>query len=227
MPTSPEASLEPQTEPPVDPQIDSNSSSHQWSADKTECPSSAYMGDGSLLSWPQVSHNSQRETVHVLSAHVGAILQATGADQMPAAPLFQSSIDFYFQHLYTTLPIIERKDLDSSSILIRQATHFAGCLVRRAEGSTSTTLHEAYDKIRTLLFLGVESNSLFVLKTLCLMSCWSPNAPDMVTLDSAWHWSGSAMRLAVQMGLHRESTHQRASVGQGSRRLWWCAFVSN
>lgn len=57
-----------------------------------------------------------------------------------------------------------------------------------------------------------------------------PKSPDVVHKDSAWWWTGLAIKYAQQLGLHREPKGLRdvsESHAQGlQRRIWWTLFVS-
>lgn len=67
---------------------------------------------------------------------------------------------------------------------------------------------------------------LVVLKTLCLLTLWSPAPSHVVCLDGPWHATGSAIRLAVQMGLHKRSTYDGKPDQSCRRRIWWLLYVS-
>ncbi|PYH91134.1 hypothetical protein BO71DRAFT_386260 [Aspergillus ellipticus CBS 707.79] len=81
--------------------------------------------------------------------------------------------------------------------------------------------HTLYDKVKTLLYLNYETDILVTLKTLCLLSCWSVKSPDKISLDGPWYWMGVASRLAIQMGLHRESTYRDNPRSRCLRRIFW------
>ncbi len=60
-----------------------------------------------------------------------------------------------------------------------------------------------YDECKTLLATNYEQDPLTLLKTISILPIWSPNSPTLVNLDGPWHWSGVAIRLAFQLGLHK------------------------
>jgi hypothetical protein len=64
------------------------------------------------------------------------------------------------------------------------------------------------------------------LSAICLMISWSTNNTGSLSLDCPWHWTGSGLRLATQMGLHRESTYINRPEAGRMRRLWWILIVS-
>jgi hypothetical protein len=45
-------------------------------------------------------------------------------------------------------------------------------------------------------------------------------------LDSSYQWLGMAIRLAYQMGLHRESTYSKLENPGSARRIMWSLYVS-
>lgn len=157
------------------------------------------------------------------------IVQAPKASEGPSDLLRRDSEDLFFQHLFPSLPVFERHELNESraSLLVNYLLYFSGCIMKRFEcGRALSLLKKIHTSIKTILFFDMEPNKLTVLKTLCVLGCWSPNSPDVVTLDSSWHWTGMAIRLALQMGLHRESTYKNSTTPDCRRRLWWCLVVS-
>lgn len=142
----------------------------------------------------------------------------------------QALIDIYFQELYWIVPVVSRSDVSTleSSLLLLQSVYFAGGLMRRSKSwPPSSSPEECYKKVKTLLFLDYEREKMVVLQILCLLSIWSPNVPQIITLDCPWHWTGMAIRLALQFGMHREATHSsNISDADSSRRLWWFLFAS-
>ncbi|KXH53925.1 hypothetical protein CSAL01_04024 [Colletotrichum salicis] len=64
-------------------------------------------------------------------------------------------------------------------------------------------------------------DNMALLKTLCLMSCWAPASPYFVTLHGPWHWTGMAVWLAVQMGIHTQSNWAENDNAGYSRHIFW------
>jgi hypothetical protein len=185
------------------------------------------MGETALLSWPRETPPPRASTTNNLSTIFQEILKASKAQELPSATQLQASADFYYNYLYHALPIFDKSDCPPSpSILAKQTTYFLGCLVRFPDEATSLALQSAYEKIRAILYTRLEGDKLVILSALLALSCWSPNPPDIVSLDTSWHWVGSAVRLAIQMGLHREATYQTGSDTDLRKRLWWAIFVS-
>ncbi|KAK1636391.1 hypothetical protein BDP81DRAFT_37420 [Colletotrichum phormii] len=78
-----------------------------------------------------------------------------------------------------------------------------------------------YEKVKTLAHVGFELDQLTVLKALCLMSCWSPSSPYLVTLDGPWHWTGMASCMALQLGLQKQSSYINRQSAGCLRRIFW------
>lgn len=212
--------------PPTEPVASECESRHEDDERSTVSPA-AFMGDGSLLAWPQDTGSKYDQTTTRLPTEFGGILAATKANELPPSTQLQASIDFFYKYLYCSLPIFERTELHKPGGLVGQTVHFLGCLLRSPDRTTNVVLQSMYQKLRVLLFVGLESEKLAVLSVLVALSCWSPNPPDVVTLDASWHWIGSAVRHALQIGMHRESTYQHRDEAQRLRRLWWTVFVSD
>lgn len=189
-----------------------------------------YIGDQSLMAYPsdsEPSYSPQPEGLSVDTAEM--ILQITRAASVPPRPLAKALVDFYYEELFHILPVVERHEIDTPepSLLLLQSLYFAGSLMRRSMGpSTSFSPEENYGKLKTLLFLNHEKDKMVILKALCMLGCWSSSPPRTVSLDCPWHWTGMAIRLALQIGLHRESTYVNQLEGVHSRRIWWSLFVS-
>lgn len=157
-----------------------------------------------------------------------AILRVTEADVLPKQPLRQALIEAFFDNLYHRYPLVELEDVlgPDASVLLVQAVCMAGSLMKHWDTSTALSLtHSLYEKVKTLIFLRYEPDSMNVLKATCLATVWSPNPSDSLSLDSPWHWTGTATRLATQMGLHKQSSYSGKPDATYRRRIWWLLFV--
>ncbi|KAK0609225.1 Acetamidase regulatory protein [Lasiodiplodia hormozganensis] len=83
-----------------------------------------------------------------------------------------------------------------------------------------------YIKVKTLLFLDMEKDPLVVLRAVALLGSWSSHPPQAISLECPWQWNGTAIRLALQLGLHREATYTDSERHKRSRRVMWFLFVS-
>lgn len=157
------------------------------------------------------------------------ILRVTNAKSLPPPSKVQVFTETYFQHLYHILPVIDRADLvvEEPSVLLLQAICLIGSQLRYPRDQSPTLLSEScYLKIKTLIYTKYEHDNFAILKTLCILCFWVVTPPVVVSLDSSYHWLGVAVRLAYQMGLHRESTYSTLSNPGAARRIMWFLFVS-
>jgi hypothetical protein len=81
--------------------------------------------------------------------------------------------------------------------------------------------------VKTLISVNYKGDHLQTLKTLCLLSCWSLEPPDQISVDGPWHWTGVAKRLAIQMDLHKEPTYAKRPNARCLRIVFWHLVVGN
>ncbi|EXJ53483.1 uncharacterized protein A1O5_13259 [Cladophialophora psammophila CBS 110553] len=158
------------------------------------------------------------------------VLKASEADVLPKPAMRRALYDAFFTNLAHVLPLVDRKELESSdsSVLLQQAVCLAGSLLRHPNLPDSFSRTNAfYEKVKLLLCLDTEPDMLSVIKALCILTLWSPHSPETVSLNGAWHATGSALRLAIQMGLHQNSTYEAASDAKSRRRIWWFLYASD
>ncbi|KAF2727893.1 putative acetamidase regulatory protein [Polyplosphaeria fusca] len=84
---------------------------------------------------------------------------------------------------------------------------------------------ELYERIKLLICTNSEPDPAQTLKVLCLLTLWNCRPSTPVSVDGPWHWLGVGLRLAVQMGLHRESTYLDRPNASCLRRIFW--FLQN
>ncbi|CAK7237130.1 hypothetical protein SBRCBS47491_009871 [Sporothrix bragantina] len=151
-----------------------------------------------------------------------AILRTTQAAVLPEPALARALLDAFKKHMLHLYPVVEEGDLApaGSSVLLTQALCLAGSLTRHNANDAGLS-HLLYEKVKILLMINYEDDHVQTLKALCLMSCWSAKAPDQISVDGPWHWTGIATRLAIQMGLHKESTYTRRANASCLRRIFW------
>ena len=157
------------------------------------------------------------------------ILRVTNATSLPPPSKIQVFTDTYFIHLYHIAPVIDRADVvvEEPSILLLQAICLIGSQLRYPRDRFPTLLSESYYlKIKTLIYAKHEHDNFSILKALCILCFWIITPPVVVSLDSSFHWLGVAVRLAYQMGLHRESSYSKLSNPGAARRIMWFLFVS-
>lgn len=151
-----------------------------------------------------------------------AILVATQADVLPEPALQRALMDSFIEHMFHLYPVVDPSDLENpgSCVLLDQALCLAGSLTRHSADSTKLS-RLLYEKVKTLISVNHEQDHVQTLKALCLLSCWSSKPPDQISVDGPWHWTGVATRLAIQMGLHEESTYAKRPNARCLRRIFW------
>ncbi|OJD19281.1 hypothetical protein AJ78_00730 [Emergomyces pasteurianus Ep9510] len=151
---------------------------------------------------------------------------------LPPPALQESFMDTYFQFCYTWCPILDNPTLfpeqeESNSVLLNQALALLGSRIQ-----PSVLQHFPpivyYNRAKALFYENHESNSITCMKALLLFYWWG-SAPNSPSLDTVWWWTGVAIRLAQQIGLHREPKPgqvMRPSETPGlRRRIWWTLFA--
>ncbi|KAI1411305.1 fungal-specific transcription factor domain-containing protein [Hypoxylon sp. FL1857] len=155
----------------------------------------------------------------------------------------QRCIDFYFEHVHPIVPMLDEEDFRAShSLGQRRDPGWLGLLnmviTIGSIASGSDTLHEQYYE-QARIFLDLDSfgaGNLESLQALCLLGglyLHYRNAPNM-----AYAVLGAAHRVAIALGLHRESRRRNTNAieTQGDatptkvnrletrRRTWWSLF---
>jgi hypothetical protein len=182
-----------------------------------------YFGTESVLSISDELPNSSHGPI-LPPYNAEAILALTNATLLPSEPYRAALREFYDQQLYPAVPVLDR---DESCFLLQQTLCFAGSVMRRpGDHPKNFSPDDIYARIKVLLFLGLETDILALLKAYCVLGCWTPLSPHIANLDHPWHWTGVAIRVAIQLGFHKESTHLMSRSSTQSRDIWWYLFVS-
>lgn len=201
--------------------------------DETELGSSVYFGQQSVMRfWPRSSITT-RQLSSSIPQHRAEIYSEAETTMFhsiikswttPSPSLGTILTELYFSKLFVHAPIFSRSDFHPgpSSQLVQQAVYFCGSLMRPSSAYTgNTTSQELFGRIKLLIYFTPENDMFNVLKALCSLSCWSLLVPQRATLDSPWQWVGQAIRLAVQLGLHKEETYSSMPRSACARRIWW------
>lgn len=157
------------------------------------------------------------------------IIQLTQAAHCPPAVISQALADFYFCELHHTVPVLDRGQEElESSLLLRQALYFAGSGMRRStEGPTEWSTSAIYKRTKMLIFLNHDPVPLNTLSALCILASFPMQEGYGVALDNPWQWVGMAIRLALQLQLHSESTYMQFTYPGRIRRIWWYLFIND
>lgn len=153
-------------------------------------------------------------------------VRVTQASVLPRLALLSARTDAYMTHVFHQCPVVNLSDISEarSSVLLQQGLCMVGGLMTH-ESSGPEQAHELYQKLKLLLSINYEEDCVQTLKTLCLMSCWSLKPSTPVSLDGPWNWTGLAIQLVIQMGLHRESTYATRVGARSLRRIFWYLYV--
>ncbi|KAL2391328.1 hypothetical protein RJ035_000364 [Blastomyces gilchristii] len=151
---------------------------------------------------------------------------------LPPPALQESFMDTYFQYCYPWCPILDSSILfpeqeESRSVLFNQALALLGSRIQ-----PSVLQHVPpivyYNRAKALFNGNHESNPITCMKALLLFYWWG-SAPNSPSLDTVWWWTGVAIRLAQQIGIHREPKPgqvMRPNESPGlRRRIWWTLFA--
>lgn len=144
-------------------------------------------------------------------------------------PLQQALLDSFDDHLGHYFPFMASSQVQDpkTPAVLRQVLLLAGSLARHIDNITALSLPYAlYQDSKRLIYASHGRDPITLLKAMCIISHWSLSPPTTVSLDGPWHWTGLAIRLALQMGLHRESTYAGLDDADGCRLIWWYLVVS-
>ncbi|KAI1268610.1 hypothetical protein F5Y18DRAFT_236214 [Xylariaceae sp. FL1019] len=182
-----------------------------------------FIGERSLL--PQLTEMAHKvQNSSPISNPTLAIATMAGPCTLPPDSYAEALQHFYYEHLYPIVPVITPEEAQSpqASILISQAVSFAGSVMRRAHDHLPNfSPHEIYLRVKAIIALGLEQDTMVILKAYCILGCWSHSPPHVASADHPWQWVGNGLRLAVQLGLHREVVHAKFPKTSDARQIWW------
>jgi hypothetical protein len=152
----------------------------------------------------------------------------------PLSPGLQECYwESFLEYCYTWCPILDRQGssalVGGGSIILQHALAVVGSLMR-----PPITQHDApsshYQQAKLLFYGNHEPRPLIQIISVMLFYWWSARSPTVVSMDSAWWWTGVAIRRAQEIGLHREPKGDRSTIEGEThglrRRIWWTLFVS-
>jgi Fungal specific transcription factor domain len=165
-----------------------------------------------------------------------ALLRTHGALDLPPRAIRESLVSSFVTYCSPWMPIIETSDLkrlndihpnmigdDGYSIFLAQAIYVAGSRVQSSPQSF-LACSKFYHRARSLFLAEHESDSLTIIRALCLLQWYNPTGPDYVSIHSSNFWLKTAICLAFQAGLHREPDSKRTD-RKLRRRLFWTLYV--
>ncbi|OQU94373.1 Fungal specific transcription factor domain-containing protein [Cladophialophora immunda] len=188
----------------------------------------SYLGEQSLMSYSSPSASVAPSLNDSFAEIVNdEFMKVTGAASLPPEKRVEAYAEAFFKYVYHRMAIIDRSDLqtDRHSLLLSQALCLVGTLLRHPRGTSPLHSGEIYYvRAKTLLSVNHERDHLTILKSLCLLACWNVTPATMVSLDGSWHWIGLAIRLALQIGIHKDATCSQLPNAGVARRIAWYLF---
>ncbi|KAF2711254.1 hypothetical protein K504DRAFT_427462 [Pleomassaria siparia CBS 279.74] len=134
--------------------------------------------------------------------------------------------------LQTFIPaVLDQREDGYISLFLFQAVMFAGLAsldldIVHSLGfeSTKQAREVFFDRAKLLYEFDIEPEETAVLQSLMLMSWWYGRWNQR---RHTWHWTGLALSVAQNMGLHREPTVSCGSekIRGFRRRLWWSLYI--
>ncbi|KAL2827257.1 fungal-specific transcription factor domain-containing protein [Aspergillus pseudoustus] len=145
-----------------------------------------------------------------------------------SAALQASFLESYFAHCHTWCPVLDPDvllpHLDQSPLL-QHALALCGNRVNPPLIHMQDSA-DYYAVAKAHFHSGSEKNVFVRLASIMLFWWWSTGSATMLSMDNAWWWTGIAIRIAQEMGLHREPplSLPRSTAGL-RRRIWWTLFI--
>ncbi|CAK7233729.1 hypothetical protein SBRCBS47491_008710 [Sporothrix bragantina] len=148
-----------------------------------------------------------------------------------SAGLQEGHLDVYFEFASTWCPVLDRQTVDADPS-IRQSLLLRHALALCANQISPSLLHrsssaEHYALAKALFYENQEPNPLLRIMAVMLFYWWSGEPPNVVSLDNTCWWTGTAIRVAQQIGLHHDSGAQISGTALAGewpglrRRIWW------
>ncbi|KAK6365164.1 hypothetical protein LTS17_011396 [Exophiala oligosperma] len=163
-------------------------------------------------------------------------LQQKSAFNLPPREARDQLVRLYFEHVYPYTPVLDREDFmreydaDRSSHFVLSAMlanampYASDQLLIQAGFSHRLTAQKSFRSNAQLLYnFCAERRPLRLLQGSLILSCLSPSfSPDR----DFRYWLTNAVRLAIQMGFHREHVLKAVapSTARLIRRIWWTLY---
>lgn len=160
--------------------------------------------------------------------------QILPVDDIPTE-LQEAHLDTYLEYASTWCPILDRSSFESdaalqSSLLLRHALALCGNRINPPL-LEHTSCDDHYDRAKKLFYNSKEENPIVSIMAILLFYWYSADPPTVVSLDTTAWWTGTAIRLAQQIGLHCDSLPNHVPLSSESaglrRRIWWTLVVSH
>ncbi|KIX03873.1 uncharacterized protein Z518_07426 [Rhinocladiella mackenziei CBS 650.93] len=159
--------------------------------------------------------------------------QALDLTRLTISPVLrQGFAETYLEYCYPWCPVLEHEDLHSGgpfskSLLLQQALALLGSIINppRLRHDSPQTY---YERFKSLFHRNHERNALVRIVAITLVYWWCAGPPNLVSMDSQYWWNSVAVRMAQEIGLHREPssgyTSRPGETASLRRRIWWTLF---
>ncbi|KAL3257378.1 hypothetical protein ABHI18_006898 [Aspergillus niger] len=207
----------------------------------------AYLGPSSGMSIAEDLGRLVQNAVWLRSIPInGSHLQALPCERTAASTTLPSDavgirlLNAYFKDMHTRLPFLDRSELmqlhatvqKPQSDVTSEAARFKLFMVY-AIGAAILQMTETYDSTPPSAFVATalqlepslgESQSYTNLEALMLLVLYHMRTSSATRV---WYLIGLAMRICIDLGLHRESQYRRMRPyeGQVRRRLFWSVYL--
>lgn len=220
------------TEPPVVTRSETNAGKSAEQGQPVKSPQSrrnnseVYLGESGFLS---VYSQEHRDYTNGQETGLGSEQRSV---EMPGQDLMLIFTETYFSMCWAFCPVLD-KDTSATDIghspLLASAMALVGSQVQPPM-LPSIKPASYYSRAKQIFHSDEEADPLKCLQAVCLFYWWSPRPSTQIQRDAAWWWSAVGIRLAQQLGFHREpkaGPHNISVLDRGlQRRIWWTLFVS-
>lgn len=149
----------------------------------------------------------------------------------PPTLLRDSFLETFEEYCYTWCPVLDKSDYEANPEqppILANALAVAASRIKPPLIQHSTP-EEYYDRVKTIFYGGGENCPINCIKAMMLLYWWNPLPPSLFSIDSTWWWTGMAIRIGQEIGLHRELEPSQQSSStvdpRMRRRIWWTLFV--
>jgi len=149
-------------------------------------------------------------------------------DMLPRIPLYQAWLRIFMGQVYHHCPVVEIATVaveDSSKDLLKKAICMAANIARQ-DPTSLLIASELYERVKILINTTSALDQVDMLQIVCLLSLWNPKPITRSFLDGSGHWIGVGLRLAIHLGLNRESTYSKWHNHGTLRKIFWYLYVS-
>ncbi|KAG0322729.1 hypothetical protein BGZ99_003167 [Dissophora globulifera] len=160
-------------------------------------------------------------------------LQMTSERELPPREMINSLLNLYFQYMYPFAPIFIRKTFmehhrqnrpDLSQILILNAIFCNACRYSD-DVAVKQESTKYFNRAKIILDETYHISKITTTQALMLMSHHQYATGNY---SGGWLYSGMAIRIAVDLGLHRQDVHtDEPEYKEVRKRVWWALYISD